>query len=242
MDKPASSGIERGNGLVWRSLWAVLLLVASCSKGSTGPGDDSAVVPTQLVVRTQPSSTAQSGVARGTQPVVRLRDAGGDDAGQSAVSVTASIATGGGTLGGTTSVMTNASGQATFTNLEITGTLGDRTLSFTSGTLTAATSSSINVNTAGAETQLFIATQPSGATSGAPFAQQPAIQLQDAGGNSVGKAGVAVTVVVVSGPGGLHPRLYCGGIGAGDLGSVYGGATDAGGVRGRRTGGGVSGE
>ena len=202
MNKPASSGIERGNGLVWRSLWAVSLLVASCSKGSTGPGDESsAVVPTQLVVTTQPSSMAQSGVAFGTQPVVQLRDAGGNDAAQSAVSVTASIASGDGTLGGSTSVMTNASGQATFTNLEISGTLGDRTLSFTSATLTAATSSSINVNTAGAETQLSISTQPSAATSGAPFGQQPAIQLQDAGGNSVAKAGVAVTVVVVSGPG-----------------------------------------
>ncbi|WP_207423165.1 hypothetical protein, partial [Desertivirga brevis] len=67
-------------------------------------------------------------------------------------------------------------------NLAITGVAGDRTLSFTAASLTAATSNTITVN-AGAPTQLAIATQPSAtATSGSAFARQPAIQLKDASG------------------------------------------------------------
>jgi Ca2+-transporting ATPase len=45
--------------------------------------------------------------------------------------VTAAIASGGGTLGGSATAATNASGIATFTNLSINGTAGARTLTFT---------------------------------------------------------------------------------------------------------------
>src|SRR5439155_1196208 len=51
--------------------------------------------------------------------------------------------------------------------------------------------------------RLSITTQPSSAAqSGAPLAQQPVLQLQDAGGNPVGEAGVVVTATVASGPAG----------------------------------------
>src|SRR2546426_1189103 len=57
--------------------------------------------------------------------------------------------------------------------------------------------------TAGAAARLSITTQPSSATqSGAPLAQQPVLQLQDAGGNPVDEAGVVVTATVASGPAG----------------------------------------
>src|SRR5947208_2345735 len=75
-------------------------------------------------------STAQSGVAFAQQPVVQLRDASGNPVSQTGVTVTAAIASGGGTLGGTLTATTNGSGVASFTNLAITGTAGDRTLSF----------------------------------------------------------------------------------------------------------------
>src|SRR2546422_3754550 len=46
-------------------------------------------------------------------------------------------------------------------------------------------------------------TEPSSsAQSGAPLAQQPVLQLQDANGNPVSQSGVTVTAVVASGPGG----------------------------------------
>jgi hypothetical protein len=49
-------------------------------------------------------------------------------------------------------------------------------------------------------TQLSITTEPSGtAPSGAAFAQQPVIQLRDAGNNPVSQAGVVVTAAIASG-------------------------------------------
>jgi hypothetical protein len=158
---------------------------------------------TQLAITTQPSSSVQSGQVFPQQPVVQLRDAQGNNVSQSGVSVTAAIASGGGTLGGTTPVNTNASGQAVFTDLSISGTVGDRTLSFSASGLTGATSNTITV-TAGAATQLVITTQPSSSVqSGQVFPQQPVVQLRDASGNNVSQSGVSVTAAIASGGGAL---------------------------------------
>src|SRR5207248_2076160 len=126
---------------------------------------------------------------------------------QAGVTVTAAIATGGGTLGGTLTAATNGSGVASFTNLAITGAAGDRTLSFSATGLTAATSGTITI-TAGAATQLSITTQPSSsAQSGAASAQQPAVPLRDARRISVSQAGVTVTAAIATGGGTLGGTL-----------------------------------
>src|SRR2546428_9708690 len=140
---------------------------------------------TQLTITTQPSASAQSGVPFAQQPVIQVRDASGNPVSQTGVTVTAAIATGGGTLGGTLTAATNGSGVASFTNLAITGTAGGRTLSFSATGLTGATSTTITI-TAGVATQLSIATQPSSsAQSEVAFAQQPVVELRDASGNAV---------------------------------------------------------
>ena len=158
---------------------------------------------TQLVLVTQPSAAAQSGVVFGAQPALQLRDAYGNDVAQAGVSVTTAIATGGGTLGGTTTVTTNASGQATFSGLSISGTVGDRTLSFSAGGVTGATSNTISI-TAGAASQLVVTTQPSATVqNGAALATQPVVQLRDADGNTVAQSGVPVTASIASGGGTL---------------------------------------
>jgi hypothetical protein len=157
----------------------------------------------QLTIITQPSDSVQSGAAFPQQPSVQLRDASGNAVAQSGVTVTAAIASGGGTLGGTATASTNASGVATFTNLAITGTVGDRTLSFSASGVTGATSSTIHVR-AGTPSQLVITTQPSStAAAGAAFAQQPSVQIQDASGNAVAQSGVTVTAAIASGGGTL---------------------------------------
>lgn len=57
--------------------------------------------------------------------------------------------------------------------------------------------------TVGSAGQLTITTQPSSsAQSGAAFAQQPRLQLRDAGGNPVSQAGLAVTASIATGPAG----------------------------------------
>ncbi len=157
---------------------------------------------TNLSITTQPSSSVASGAVFPRQPVVQLRDAAGNPVLQAGVSVTASIQTGVGTLGGTTTVSSNASGAASFTDLSITGTAGDRTLSFSAPGFSGVTSSSITVTTP----QLSLTTQPSSTVqSGVVFPQQPVVQLKDGSNNPV--SGVVVTVAIGSGGGTLGGTL-----------------------------------
>jgi len=79
------------------------------------------------------------------QPVIQLLDAGGNIAKQNKVAVTASIATGEGTLGGPLTVDTDKNGAAKFKDLMITGVAGDRTLRFTADGLTSVTSTTVTV-------------------------------------------------------------------------------------------------
>ena len=109
---------------------------------------------TKLGIVTQPGSTAASGAPLAPQPVIQLQDASGSAVTSSGVSVTATVATGSGTLSGTTSVVTNATGVATFTNLVITGS-GAHSLRFSAAGLTSATSSAIAVSPPSSNSQLL---------------------------------------------------------------------------------------
>ncbi len=115
-----------------------LVFSASSLTSATSSGFTIAPPPaSQLGVSRQPSGAA-NGVAFITQPVVTIRDASGATSSSATAAVTVAIASGTGTLSGTTTV--NAvNGVATFTNLTISGT-GTYTLVFTSSGLTSATS------------------------------------------------------------------------------------------------------
>ena len=171
------------------------------SSGALTPATSTAIAlsagsGSRLSITTQPSATAQNGVAFAQQPVIQLRDASNNPVAQSGVVVTVAILTGGGTLGGTTTATTNAFGVATFSGLSITGTVGARTLLFGASGYTTVTSNAINI-TAGAAAALTITTQPSAtAQSGQPFATQPALQLRDESGNAVSQSGVVVSASV----------------------------------------------
>src|SRR5207253_1866497 len=167
----------------------------------------SAGAATQLTLTTQPSSTAQSGVAFAQQPVVQLRDGDGNAVNQAGVTITAAIATGGGTLGGTLTGATNASGVASFPTLSLSGTAGDRPLSCSATGLTPPVSRTLTP-AARAATQVTLTTQPSAtAQSGVPFGQQPVVQLRDGAGNLVSQAGVTVTAAIATGGGTLGGTL-----------------------------------
>jgi uncharacterized protein YjdB len=162
-----------------------------------------AAAAAQLAVATQPSSSAQSGTAFATQPAIRLQDASGNSVSQSGVVVTASIATGSGTLAGTLTATTNASGVATFTNLRITGS-GAHTLHFVAAGLVAVNCGTIAVTAAAVATQVAITSQPSSSSaSGVAFSQQPVVQLRDASNHAFAQSGVVVTVAIASGGGTL---------------------------------------
>src|SRR5207248_1720949 len=147
------------------------------------------------------------GVAFAQQPVVQLRDGAGNPVSQSGVTVTAAIATGPGTLGGTLTATTTGSATESCASLSISGTTGDRTLSFSATGLTPAVSGTITVG-AGAATQVTLTTQPSStAQSGVAFAQQPVVQLRDGDGNAVNQVGVTVTAAIATGGGTLGGTL-----------------------------------
>jgi hypothetical protein len=159
-------------------------------------------IPTQLGVTTQPSATAASGAVFAQQPVIQLRDASNNPVAQAGVTITAAIASGGGTLLGIVIANTNASGVATFGTLAISGIVGNRTLQFTATGLATATSNTIAI-TPGAATKLALTVQPSPtASSGDPFPQQPVVQIQDNEGNAVAQAGTAITAAIETGAGG----------------------------------------
>ncbi len=155
----------------------------------------------KLAMMTQPSGTAQSGVAFARQPVVQLQDATGNPVSQSGVQVTAAIATGSPALSGTNPVATTANGRATFTNLTITGVAGPRTLGFSATGLTAVTSSTVNV-TAGAASQIVFTVQPSNVAAGAAIAPAVQVTARDGSGNTVTSFTDSVEVALAANPGG----------------------------------------
>src|SRR5881396_1300308 len=155
----------------------------------------------RLAMATQPSGTVQSGVIFPQQPVVQLEDASGNPVSQGGTTVTAAIASGGGTLGGTATATTNAAGTAVFTNLSIIGTVGPRTLGFSATGFTGVTSATVDV-TAGAATQIAVnAGDQQTATTGTAVAVPPSVIVKDASGNPV--QGVAVTFAEAGGGGSI---------------------------------------
>jgi adhesin/invasin len=163
------------------------------------------VTATKLAITTQPT-TSTVGATLSPQPVVQLQDASSNPVAQSGVAVTAAIGSGSGTLAGTLTQSTAASGAATFTNLAINGTPGPFTLTFSATGLTGNTTTPITV-AAGAASKLATTTQPTTATVGATLSPQPVVQLQDASNNPVAQGGVAVTVAIGSGTGTLAGTL-----------------------------------
>jgi hypothetical protein len=159
--------------------------------------------PASLVVDQQPSGTAQSGVLFAVQPIIQLQDADGDDLAEEGLEVTASIASGTGTLGGDNVRTTDATGKATFTDLMITGPAGTYTVLFTAPGTNQVLSAPITISAA--VNGIAITTNPpvSALTSEvfSPVAQ-PVVRVTDAAGNPV--AGAEVTASIASGSGAVE--------------------------------------
>ena len=157
----------------------------------------------KLEIAVQPSPTARSGTAFSRQPVIQVADELGNPARQSGVVILATLSSGpAGTLENA-SATTNASGLASFSNLSLTGLVGDYKLSFSAPTLAGVASDLIAV-AAGPPSRLALTAAPAAAArSRVPLSPQPSIQLQDASGNPVAQAGVEVRASIGSGEGTL---------------------------------------
>lgn len=138
------------------------------------------------------------------QPVLQLYDVSGNPAPVSGVTVSAAFVTTPdpkALLGGTTSAITDATGQARFTDLGIGGLAGAYTLQFAATTYKSATSGSVTV-AAGTPTQMLMVTQPPASILAGLLTPAPAVRVTDAFGNGI--AGIPVTV---AGTGLLAPAL-----------------------------------
>ncbi len=156
---------------------------------TAGPASSAAIT-------TGPSTTVISGSALATQPVIRIVDANGNAVTSSTVDVVASIASGSGTLGGTTTVRAVA-GVARFTNLVISGIAGIHTLRFTPTSLTSVVSGNITTFPAAASV-LSLTIPAAGAINGESFTTQPQITIQDSYSNAVNSS-ATVTATVSAG-------------------------------------------
>jgi hypothetical protein len=87
--------------------------------------------PALLALAVSPPATTRSRAPLTPQPVIQVQDVSGNPAPQAGIAVAASI-TAGATLGGQSTVATGADGRATFTDLAIIGSPGQKTISFSS--------------------------------------------------------------------------------------------------------------
>jgi hypothetical protein len=155
----------------------------------------SSSVPAKLEKVAGDAQTAAAGTAVATAPAVKLTDANGNPVAGAGVTFVA--ATGGGTVNPTTAVATNANGVAAVTSWTLGAVAGPNTLTATAAGsgITGNPATFTATGTVGAAAKLGFAVVPSTtAASGVALAIQPQVQIQDAAGNPVASANVAVTV------------------------------------------------
>jgi hypothetical protein len=198
----AVTGVD-GMAATQRVLGAEPGSYATTAVASTLPDDGvsftTTAVAAKLVLITQPAATASSGVLLDPQPVLQLQDPAGTPLAREGVSVSVQIASGPGSLSGTTSRSTDAAGNVAFTDLAIAGEPGARTLIFASSGYAPATSTPISIDVGEPASVAVSAGAGQTAPAGTAVPVRPAVVVRDAGGTPV--AGVAVTFAVAGGGG-----------------------------------------
>jgi hypothetical protein len=153
--------------------------------GNPGP-------PVKLIFTTQPTNSASGGNLATFR--VGVADANDNVVTSATTSITIAVATGSGTISGTTTVDA-VNGVAVFSAVALSA-VGNYTLTATGGSLTAATSNSFAVF--GPPAKLGFITQPAGGTATivmAPFK----VAIQDASGNTVTNSTATVDVALSTG-------------------------------------------
>jgi len=157
--------------------------------------------PSSLAVVSQPTQVENT-ILFPAPVVVRTADRFGNGVSSAGRTVSVSLGSGGGVLQGSNAT-TDAVGVAAFNNLRLVGSVGPRTLTFSTTGLTAITSAPITLN-AGPPRSMAFFQPPSGTvTSGVPWVTQPALQLADTSGNVVRRAGFLVRATLLDANGEL---------------------------------------
>jgi hypothetical protein len=181
----------------WQSAaLGVLLLLAACGGDPNEPPPPSA---TGLAFVTLPASSTAALAPLNPAPVVELRNAQNQPVKKAGVQVTASLD--GGTVAGSISVATDATGRATFGSLALSAPAGSHQLKFSSsGLTTLAHTITLTVGTASRLTAHSALTQT--AIIGEPVGFPPAVLVSDNAGNPI--SGITVTFAVTAGGGTLQ--------------------------------------
>jgi hypothetical protein len=154
----------------------------------------------QVQLLTAPPATVGNGEVFTPQPSVQLQDVFGnpDEAGGDAVTV--SVAGPAATLAGTTTVLTDGTGTAHFTDLRVQGDVGDYILSFSAQSLPPVTAP-FHLSPGSAATLSKQAGDNQSAAAGTTLPVDLSVLVSDGSGNPV--AGVPVTWTVLSGGGSI---------------------------------------
>jgi hypothetical protein len=183
-----------------------------------------------------PIANAAAGVNLVPQPVVHSQDVFSNARAGDSIALTIKAGTGavGGALDCTTTVLTDAGGNANFADCDIDEAGTGYVLRATTGS-SSAESNAFNI-TAGAATKLAFQTQPSRGTPNGAFAAQPVVEIQDALGNRVNDTTTVVTLALQTGTGtlsctgGLTKTAGTGGSGTPGLASFTGCAVSTAGI------------
>jgi hypothetical protein len=118
----------------------------------TGTGTGS---PSKLAITTQPPSPVEIGQILSPGPVVQIQDNAGHNVAVPGVDITVVLKSAGAArLEGTLTVTSDGNGQATFSDLKVTGATGSRQLLFTADGYTSATSTRFDVTKASTTTTI----------------------------------------------------------------------------------------
>lgn len=174
------------------SRFASALLLA-CVQGCGGNDSPTGTEVLHLVLETQPSQTARSGIPLENAPVLQLQTPSGEVARVPGRVINVRIAEGTGTLTGTVARRTDVDGRVRFGSLSISGTIGTRILAFEGTNLSSVRSSPIVLSAGVPAVITVIDGDNQQAVAGTPLAIAPVVRLNDAAGNVVPNAGVHFT-------------------------------------------------
>lgn len=155
--------------------------------------------PAKKVVFVQQPSDATAGATISPAVTVQLQDVNGNNVAAAGVDITISLSSGTGELNGTILQTTNASGLATFNDLNI-NIAGTKNLTASSDGLNSAVSNAFTIS-AGAVAKVGFSQQPSDTTAGNTISPSVTVQLQDIYGNNVSTGSVSITMTLSSGTG-----------------------------------------
>ena len=200
-----SGAPRRARSLTGRGAWQFPVfmvlggsLLAACTSKNK-PTEPDPATALQFVAAPPAAFAARATIT--PAPVIQLVDANGDAVSSAGVNIQAALSGGSGSLQGTVSVATNASGQATFSNLNIAGQVGLKAITFSSPGLTSVAANGLTLTVGLLASATANSTVSQSALTSTAVATLPSVLVTDADGNPI--QGQAVTFAITAGGGAI---------------------------------------